>query len=185
MLEYSRRFALIIMPAIWLRASAKTKLRSLLNRYNEALIKAEAAMSDFQLHHQLAQDCFKVGSFSLSELLMMNDSQYPWFILVPRRANVKEIYQLSAQDRQTLQSESCLLAETLADLYRPDKLNIAAIGNLVPQLHLHHVVRYQTDIAWPAPVWGKFAKLPYAGEQPEQRISQLRTALANELHDGY
>ncbi|QSA99401.1 HIT domain-containing protein [Methylomonas sp. EFPC1] len=134
-------------------------------------------MPDFVLHQQLAQDCFNVGSFALTELLMMNDSQYPWFILVPRRHNIREIYQLGQADRQALQSESCLLAEALASIYRPDKLNIAAIGNLVPQLHLHHVVRYQTDKAWPAPVWGKFASLPYAGDQAEQRITQLRSAL--------
>jgi diadenosine tetraphosphate (Ap4A) HIT family hydrolase len=138
-------------------------------------------MSDFQLHQQLAQDCFKVGDFGLSELLMMNDSQYPWFILVPRRANVKEIYQLNTLDRQTLLNESCLLAEILADLYRPDKLNIAAIGNLVPQLHVHHVVRYETDKSWPAPIWGKFASVPYAGDQLAQRATQLRVALSDHL----
>ncbi|OQW69421.1 MAG: histidine triad (HIT) protein [Proteobacteria bacterium ST_bin11] len=138
-------------------------------------------MPDFLLHQQLAQDCFQVGRFRLSELLMMNDSQYPWFILVPRRHNIREIYQLNQADRQALQAESCLLAEVLAEIYRPDKLNIAAIGNLVPQLHLHHVVRYQTDKAWPAPVWGKYARLPYTGEQPEQRISQLRAALSDDL----
>lgn len=140
-------------------------------------------MTDFQLHPQLRQDCFSVGSLALSELLMMNDSQYPWFILVPRRAHIKEIHQLSAADRQTLLAESCLLAETLSEQYRPDKLNIAAIGNLVPQLHLHHVVRYQTDKAWPAPIWGKFPAVPYNGDQPEQRLARMREALASWLLD--
>ncbi|WP_026146738.1 HIT domain-containing protein [Methylomonas sp. MK1] len=138
-------------------------------------------MPHFLLHQKLAQDCFNVGSFALTELLMMNDSQYPWFILVPRRHNIREIYQLDQADRQALQAESCLLAETLVNIYHPDKLNIAAIGNLVPQLHLHHVVRYQTDKAWPAPVWGKLASLPYAGYQAEQRITQLRSALQPHL----
>lgn len=138
-------------------------------------------MSDFQLHPQLAQDCFNVGRLVLSEILMMNDSQYPWFILVPRRNHIKEIYQLNPADRLALQAESCLLAETLAAIYRPDKLNIAAIGNLVPQLHLHHVVRYQTDKAWPAPIWGKFASVPYAPTEAGQRISQLREALDQHL----
>jgi len=140
-------------------------------------------MTDFQLHPQLRQDCFSVGSLALSELLMMNDSQYPWFILVPRRAHIKEIHQLSAADRQTLLAESCLLAETLSEQYRPDKLNIAAIGNLVPQLHLHHVVRYQTDKAWPAPIWGKFPAVPYNGDQPEQRLARMREALGSWLLD--
>ncbi|ANE55814.1 MULTISPECIES: HIT domain-containing protein [Methylomonas] len=140
-------------------------------------------MTDFQLHPQLQQDCFRIGSLALSELLMMNDSQYPWFILVPRRANIKEIHQLNAADRQTLLNESCLLAETLSEQYRPDKLNIAAIGNLVPQLHLHHVVRYQTDKAWPAPIWGKFPAVPYNGDQPEQRLARMREALGAWLLD--
>ncbi|WNB77711.1 HIT domain-containing protein [Methylomonas koyamae] len=140
-------------------------------------------MTDFQLHPQLQQDCFRIGSLALSELLMMNDSQYPWFILVPRRANIKEIHQLNAADRQTLLNESCLLAETLSEQYRPDKLNIAAIGNLVPQLHLHHVVRYQTDKAWPAPIWGKFPAIPYNGDQPEQRLARMREALGAWLLD--
>ncbi|WKJ88620.1 HIT domain-containing protein [Methylomonas montana] len=138
-------------------------------------------MSNFQLHPQLIEDCFKVGQFALSEILMMNDSQYPWFILVPRRNHIKEIYQLNPADRQTLQAESCLLAEALAEIYRPDKLNIAAIGNLVPQLHLHHVARYQTDKAWPAPIWGKFASVPYVPTEAEQRINQLREALDQHL----
>lgn len=113
----------------------------------------------------------------------MNDSQYPWFILVPRRDNIKEIYQLSGMDRQQLMNESCMLAEVINNLYRPDKLNIAAIGNLVPQLHLHHVARYQTDKAWPAPIWGKFANVPYVGDLPKQRISQVRLAFAQHLID--
>lgn len=140
-------------------------------------------MTDFQLHPQLRRDCFSVGSLALSELLMMNDSQYPWFILVPRRADITEIYQLNPADRHRLLEESCLLAEALDRLYRPDKLNIAAIGNLVPQLHLHHVARYRSDKAWPAPVWGKFPALPYNGEQPEQRLAQLRETLGEWLLD--
>lgn len=146
-------------------------------------IFADYPMTDFQLHDQLARDCFRIGRLPLTELLMMNDSQYPWFILVPRRANVKEIFQLSAEDRQVLMNESCLLAEAISRLYRPDKLNIAAIGNLVPQLHLHHVARYQSDKAWPAPIWGKFANIPYAGDLPKQRMTQLREALGQHLID--
>ncbi len=110
-------------------------------------------MPDFKLHPRLQQDCFIVGDLELSQLLMMNDCQYPWFILVPRRPAISEIYQLAEKDRQTLLAESCVLAEKLDEIYKPDKLNIAAIGNMVPQLHVHHVARYQTDKAWPAPIW--------------------------------
>jgi diadenosine tetraphosphate (Ap4A) HIT family hydrolase len=136
----------------------------------------------FQLHPRLQQDCIVIGSFELSLLLLMNDNHYPWFILVPQRADITEIYQLDASARQLLQTESCLLAQTLAVVYQADKMNIAAIGNLVPQLHLHHVVRYQTDAAWPAPVWGKFAAKPYSDEQISAHKQRVRTALQPFLH---
>jgi diadenosine tetraphosphate (Ap4A) HIT family hydrolase len=140
-------------------------------------------MSPFQLHPRLQQDCFSVGQFTLSRILMMNDNQYPWFILVPQRKGIKEIYELSPSDRQLLMDESCLLAKTMVELYRPDKLNIAAIGNLVPQLHVHHVARYQTDIAWPGPIWGKFPVSTYAGQTAELQIARLRERLKEALVD--
>lgn len=129
---------------------------------------------EFQLHPRLAEDCFEVGRLALSRVLMMNDSQFPWFILVPERTEIREIHQLDVEDREQLMRESCLLAEALTALYQPDKLNIAAIGNLVPQLHLHHVVRYQHDKAWPAPIWGKFAAVPYEESLAGRQIERLR-----------
>lgn len=114
---------------------------------------------------------------------MMNDQHYPWFILVPKRDNLREIYQLQPNDRQQLLEESCLLAEKLVELYQPDKLNIAAIGNLVPQLHIHHVARYETDTAWPAPVWGKFTAQPYAEQDGQLQIARLRESLQGFLID--
>ena len=133
--------------------------------------------SQFQLHERLLQDCVLIGRFSLCQLLMMNDSQFPWFILVPERPNIKEIYQLTVADRQLLSEESCLLAENMADLFKADKMNTAAIGNMVPQLHIHHIVRYQTDKAWPAPVWGKFAAQPYTELQISELTNKVRTQL--------
>jgi len=111
-----------------------------------------------------------LGRFPLSLLLLMNDSRYPWFVLVPQRSDIREIFQLPEIDRQHLLKESCTLAEALTATYAPDKLNVAAIGNLVPQLHLHHVVRYRTDAVWPAPVWGKLPAIPYG----EQGLAVLR-----------
>jgi len=131
----------------------------------------------FQLHPRLKEDCIAIGRFDLCQLLMMNDSQYPWFILVPERADTKEIYQLSKSERHTLTEESSYLAENLAALYNADKMNIAAIGNLVPQLHIHHVVRYQSDKAWPAPVWGRFAAVPYTQQQIIDNIAQVKEQL--------
>ncbi len=128
----------------------------------------------FQLHPRLQQDCIDMGRFALCRLLMMNDSQFPWFILVPEIVGMREIYQLDKAAQTLLNEESCLLAERLAAIYQADKMNIAAIGNLVPQLHIHHVVRYQTDAAWPAPVWGKFAAVPYTGQQVAETKARLR-----------
>ena len=133
--------------------------------------------SQFQLHERLQQDCILIGRFSLCQLLMMNDSQFPWFILVPERADIKEIYQLSVADRQLLSVESCFLAENMADLFKAHKMNMAAIGNMVPQLHIHHIVRYQTDKAWPAPVWGKFIAEAYTEQQIIELIDKVRTQL--------
>jgi diadenosine tetraphosphate (Ap4A) HIT family hydrolase len=140
-------------------------------------------MLNFQLHPRLEQDCFTVGQLALSQLLMMNDCQYPWFILVPRRADITEIYRLVEADRQVLLAESCLLAEKLEEIYRPDKLNVATIGNLVPQLHMHHVARYRTDKAWPAPIWGKLPAQPYDRQQANLQIARLREALRRNLID--
>ena len=132
----------------------------------------------FQLHPRLEQDCIAIGRFNLCRLLMMNDSQYPWFILVPEIADLREIYQLEKHERELLLEESCFLAENLAVLYDADKMNVAAIGNLVPQLHIHHIVRYETDKAWPAPVWGKFAAVPYSEQQITDTLSRIRGRLA-------
>jgi diadenosine tetraphosphate (Ap4A) HIT family hydrolase len=123
----------------------------------------------FQLHPQLEKDCIAIGKLQLSRLLLMNDSQFPWFILVPEIEGITEIYQLSKQQQCLLIEESSMLAEQINRLYKADKINIAAIGNVIPQLHVHHVVRYCTDKAWPAPVWGKFPAVPYT----EQELVEL------------
>lgn len=113
------------------------------------------------IHHQLREDCIYLGRFTLSHLLLMNDNHYPWFILVPDRDDISEIHQLTAADRGQLMDESCLLGEFLMSEFKGDKLNVAALGNQVPQLHLHHIVRYQDDPAWPTPVWGKLPSIAY------------------------
>ncbi len=132
----------------------------------------------FELHPRLRQDCLEMGRFALCRLLLMNERRYPWFILVPQRAAVSEIYQLSDSDQARLVSESSRLARALAEEFAADKLNIAAIGNLVPQLHVHHIVRYRDDAAWPAPVWGKFDPEPYATDELDQLKVRLRKALS-------
>ncbi|MFP3874136.1 MAG: HIT domain-containing protein [Thiohalophilus sp.] len=130
---------------------------------------------------KLAADCLLLGKFPLSHLLLMQDANYPWFILVPDRVNIQEIYQLPAEDQRQLLYESSLLGESLMKGFMGDKLNIAALGNVVPQLHLHHIVRYQSDPAWPAPVWGKVPVRPYDADLLEQVIGILKQVLREEI----
>ena len=134
-----------------------------------------------EIHSQLADDCIVLGHMPLCHLLLMNDCQYPWFILVPARSDIREIYQLENADRQQLLDESCGLSELLMKVYEGDKLNVAALGNQVPQLHLHHIVRYVTDVAWPAPIWGKYAPQAYS----PAAIEEIRTLLNTAELDGY
>ncbi|NOS73904.1 MAG: HIT family protein [Methyloglobulus sp.] len=131
----------------------------------------------FDLHPQLERDCITVGRLTLCRLLLMNDKQFPWFILVPEIEGITEIFQLDKQQQGLLIEESSFLAEQLNMLYKADKINIAAIGNLVPQLHVHHVVRYRSDKAWPAPVWGKFAAIPYSEQELADTVSIMTDAL--------
>jgi diadenosine tetraphosphate (Ap4A) HIT family hydrolase len=137
---------------------------------------------EFQLHPRLAQDCLIIGRLPLSLLLLMNDKQYPWLILVPRLSNLREIHHLSRDNRIQLMDESCLLAETMIQLFEPEKLNIAAIGNLVPQLHVHHVARYSHDPAWPAPVWGHSAPQPYEPQAMQETLLRIRNHLGRLIH---
>ncbi len=119
---------------------------------------------DFILHPQLAADTIAVADLTLSRLLLANDSNYPWAILVPRRNNIKEAYKLCFDDQQQLLRESNVLCLALETMFKPDKLNIAALGNMVPQLHIHHIARFTTDAAWPSPVWGATQAKPYSAQ---------------------
>lgn len=134
-------------------------------------------MNDFDLHPGLAADCHLIGDLALSRVLLMDDSRYPWVILVPRRAALTELYQLTPADRRGLLDECCLTGEFLMESFNGDKLNMGALGNLVPQLHLHLVVRWETDPAWPGPVWGHSPAVPYPTSAVAQRLAMLRTGL--------
>ena len=135
----------------------------------------------FVLHPQLASDCIVVGQFELSTLLLMNDRQFPWFILVPRREDVTDVFQLDLADRAQLLDESCWLAEALKDAFAAHKINVAALGNMVSQLHIHHIARYREDPAWPAPVWGKLPAVPYNDDQLNECVTRLQTVLTSDL----
>lgn len=132
----------------------------------------------FEVAPQLLNDSLVLGDFSLSRLLLCKDSNYPWFILVPRREGVREIFELSEEDQIQLMRESSYLSRQLNRGFNADKMNVAALGNQVPQLHLHHIVRYNNDPAWPGPVWGKVAAQPYTDSElanMQQRIAVLLT----------
>ena len=114
------------------------------------------------IHPQLRNDCLILGRFPLCQLLLAKDANYPWFILVPDRKNIAEIYQLSEADQQQLMTESSALGAFVMERLNGDKLNLAALGNMVPQLHMHVIVRYKEDAAWPGPIWGKVAAKVYS-----------------------
>lgn len=118
-------------------------------------------MQNFTLDQRLESDCFEIFDFTLSKLLLMNESRYPWFILVPRINELKELVDLNLVQRQRFLEESDLVSRFLQSHFKAEKLNIAALGNVVSQLHIHHIARFATDDAWPAPVWGKLPTKPY------------------------
>ncbi|MEM7260313.1 MAG: HIT family protein [Pseudomonadota bacterium] len=130
-------------------------------------------MSEFTLHPQLDADSHFVCDLPLSMVLLINDRQYPWYVLVPRVSDIKEAHQLNTTDRQQLIIESDALCIAMESLFTPDKMNVAAIGNMVPQLHIHHIARYRHDAAWPAPVWGALPAIPYQADDSQRMITRL------------
>lgn len=127
----------------------------------------------FELHPRLAADCHVLCDLPLCRLLLMNDAQYPWCILVPRRADAREIHELADADQQQLLRESVQLGRALMQAFGGRKLNVAALGNMVPQLHVHHIVRFEHDPAWPAPVWGKLPPQAYDEAQRRTFVERL------------
>jgi diadenosine tetraphosphate (Ap4A) HIT family hydrolase len=127
----------------------------------------------FALHPQLQRDTFVLGDYPLCRLLMMNDAQYPWFILVPRRAGLRELHELDEAGQRQFWQESGDLSRALLRVFAGDKLNLAALGNVVPQLHVHHIVRRHGDPAWPAPVWGRHPPQAYSPAAAAARSAQL------------
>ena len=130
--------------------------------------------SEFSLDPRLEKESLFVCKLELCELRMINDQNYPWFILVPRLNNVREIYELSEFARGVLEREIFCISKALAGHFNAFKTNIAALGNLVAQLHIHIIIRYETDKSWPEPVWGKFPAAPYSRAQLKERVEIVR-----------
>jgi diadenosine tetraphosphate (Ap4A) HIT family hydrolase len=131
----------------------------------------------FSLNERIASDTVLVGDLALSRVLLMNDARFPWLVLVPRIDGTREVFELSAGDQQRLIQEIVRCAERLKMLTGAGKINIGALGNLVPQLHVHVVARSPGDGAWPGPVWGFGAPDPYTPAEADTMIAQLRDAL--------
>lgn len=138
----------------------------------------------FALHAQLAADTIAVGEMPLCRLLLMNDAQYPWCILVPRIAGAKELHRLDDADQLQVLRESVALSRAMEAVFQPHKMNLAALGNMVPQLHLHHIARYRGDPAWPAPVWGRHPAVPYQEAARDERLARLYDALPGLIFAG-
>ncbi|GGY85147.1 HIT domain-containing protein [Marinobacter zhanjiangensis] len=134
--------------------------------------------AEFHLHQRLEADTISLGRSGLCDIRLMNDRTWPWVLLVPRRPDIREIYQLSVADQQQLLAESSFLGEGMMAAFSGDKLNVAALGNMVPQLHLHHIVRQQGDTGWPGPVWGVQPPVPYTDEEVEKCRTRMAPVLA-------
>jgi len=131
----------------------------------------------FTLHPRLAADTVFVADWTLSRVLLTNDARYPWLILVPRVADASELFDLARQERATLIEETSRAARGLKDLAAAAKINIGALGNLVPQLHVHVVARRDGDAAWPGPVWGHGAAVPYEPGARDAVLDKIRAGL--------
>lgn len=134
----------------------------------------------FTLHPQLAADSIVIGRFDLSLLLLSKDANYPWCILVPQCEDVFEIHHLSEEEQVQLIRESCRLSEVMTSIFDAHKMNVAGLGNIVRQLHLHHIARFEDDPAWPQPIWGKVPAKAYTPEQLVERIKRIQSALVGE-----
>ncbi len=139
---------------------------------------APTSSGAFLLDPQLERNTVAVGDLPLSRVLLMNDASFPWLIAVPRHAGAMEIFDLSESERAQLMSELALLAQLLKDLTGCDKINIAAIGNMVSQLHVHVVARRRDDPLWPRPVWGAQPPRPYDAAERDRLIQAIRQKIA-------
>ena len=134
-------------------------------------------MKTFELDPRLEADTLPLADLPLCRALLMNDARYPWVVLVPRRASVSEVFELSQDEQAQLWRETIALGAAMKEIFHGDKLNIATLGNVVSQLHMHLVIRYTDDACWPAPVWGNGSPGPYElalqGSRREQLLAQI------------
>lgn len=133
-------------------------------------------MTDFILHHQLAEDSFWLTNLELSEVRLFNNANFPWLLLIPRRNDIREIFELTETEQLNLFAEITALAEKLKIVTQCDKINIGALGNMVPQLHIHIIARFNHDTAWPKPAWGA-PSLQYTDQKHAVKYWQEKLSL--------
>jgi diadenosine tetraphosphate (Ap4A) HIT family hydrolase len=132
----------------------------------------------FQLHPQLEADTHLICRTENCQILLMDDARFPWIVLVPEVADIRELYELKERQQQQAYQSILRISKSLAEYSNADKMNVAALGNQVPQLHIHIIARYETDAAWPGPVWGVGQAEPYRPDQLQQRLSDLGATLS-------
>ncbi len=131
----------------------------------------------FSLHPQLEKDCFFIEDWPVCRLVLMDDSRFPWFILVPRIHGARELVDLPETEQIRVLNEINWLSKSIQKTLKPYKLNIAALGNMVPQLHIHVIARFEEDEAWPKPVWSAEGKaVHYSKEKKAEIIQQIKQA---------
>lgn len=145
----------------------------------------EPTNHSFELHANLQRDGILLGRFELCLVLLLNDRNYPWFVLVPQRPNIRETIDLSLADYRQLWEESRIFGAAIMQIFAGEKLNIAALGNVTPQLHVHHVVRHSHDPAWPAPIWGRFPLSPYLPGEIDAIAAQVAGATLPDFSHAY
>jgi diadenosine tetraphosphate (Ap4A) HIT family hydrolase len=133
--------------------------------------------TDWSLHPQLADDTLAIGDLALSRVLLSKDANYPWLVLVPRRAGAVEIIDLEEAEQAQLMTEITRVSRGLKEVTGCHKLNVAALGNAVPQLHVHVIARHTTDAAWPRPIWGTAPPRAYDPREVEKFIGALRARI--------
>lgn len=128
----------------------------------------------FKLHSDLIRDGIDIGSFGLCRVLLINDATYPWFVLVPQTEGLKDTVDMTDLEHATLWQESKIFGSAIMDIFSGEKLNVAALGNMTPQLHIHHIVRYTHDAAWPGPIWGVKPLTPYDSSAVDMMKEKFR-----------
>lgn len=160
----------------------RSQNKLLVDRFTRQKVESSAPsvrigpLVSFILHPRLEADTIPVKQLGLSRLLLMNESNWPWLILVPERNDIREIHQLDTTEHLVLIEEIAYVSETMENLFAPTKINVAALGNLVPQLHIHIIARFENDAAWPRPVWGACPPAPYAPDALMARLKLLHEA---------